>query len=154
SDQKNAGSGVAIEVTRAGVQLANDRQRILVASNERSRARLELLRAIGAPLDSDVELVDTLEYRPTEVPVLERAVRLALDSRDDWKAQQKREEAARISAGAARLERAPSVHALADYGAIGTGIDHSLPTRSFGVSVRIPIFDGGSRDARRAEASS
>jgi len=29
-----------------------------------------------------------------------------------------------------------------------------LPTRAAGVSVKIPVFDGGRRDARRAEAAS
>ena len=44
--------------------------------------------------------------------------------------------------------------AFGDYGAIGTGPDHLLPTRSIGLSLRVPVFDGGRRDARRAEAAS
>src|SRR5262249_8391788 len=31
---------------------------------------------------------------------------------------------------------------------------HTAPTRAFGASIQIPIFDGGRRDARRAESMS
>ncbi len=43
---------------------------------------------------------------------------------------------------------------FADYGTIGTGTDNSIPTRTYGVSVQIPIFDGGRVDARRAQSVS
>ena len=44
-NQKAAGTGTGIEITRARVQLANDRQRLLVAENTRRAAGLQLLRA-------------------------------------------------------------------------------------------------------------
>src|SRR5205085_3306905 len=61
---------------------------------------------------------------------------------------------ARLSASATRLERLPSVAAFGDYGANGTAIDNSLATRTVGIQVRVPLFDGGRRDARRAESAS
>ena len=78
----------------------------------------------------------------------------ALKTRPDYRAQQERESASRLSSSAAKLERLPSVAAFGDYGSIGTGFDNALPTRTAGVSVRVPLFDGGRRDARRAEAAS
>src|SRR5207248_3102737 len=39
-DLKNAGTGTGIEITRARVQLANDRQRLLAAENARHSAYL------------------------------------------------------------------------------------------------------------------
>src|SRR5664280_2791870 len=50
-NQKAAGTGTGIEITRARVQLANDRQRLLVAENARRAAGLQLLRAVGLRLD-------------------------------------------------------------------------------------------------------
>src|ERR1019366_7196279 len=44
--------------------------------------------------------------------------------------------------------------ACGDYGSSGTGFDNSLPTRTIGISLRVPLFDGGRRDARRAESAS
>ena len=43
---------------------------------------------------------------------------------------------------------------MADYGTIGSSMDNALPTRTYGVQVRVPVFDGGRRDARRAESES
>jgi outer membrane protein TolC len=70
------------------------------------------------------------------------------------KAQQNRETTARLQASATRLERLPTVAAYGDYGANGTGFDNSLPTRTVGIQVKIPLFDGGRRDARRDESAS
>ena len=50
------------------------------------------------------------------------------------------------------MERLPSLAAFGDYGSSGSAINNSVPTRTYGVSLRVPIFDGGRRDARRAEA--
>ena len=52
-NQKTAGTGTGIEITRAKVQLANDRQRLLVAQNARRSAHLQLLRAMGLRLDTE-----------------------------------------------------------------------------------------------------
>ena len=153
-DQKNAGTGTGIEIVRARVQLANERQRLVVVENERRRARLQLLRAIGLQLDTEIELTDRLEYRPVDAAVYEQAKASALKTRPDLAAQQERESNARLAASATRMERLPSLAAFGDYGSIGSGINNALPTRTVGVSLRVPIFDGGRRDARRAETTS
>ena len=45
------------------VQLANDRQRLVVAENDRRRAGLNLMRAMGLKMDATVVLTDKLAYR-------------------------------------------------------------------------------------------
>src|ERR1039458_4578013 len=52
-NQKAAGTGTGIEITRARVQLANDRQRLLVAENARRSAGLQLLRSRSAGGESE-----------------------------------------------------------------------------------------------------
>jgi len=153
-NQKSAGTGTGIDVTRAKVQAANQRQRLVVATNERRQAHLQLLKAMGLKLDTEVQLTDSLAYAPVDSVTLEEAKGIALKSRADLKAQHSREENARLGYSATRLERVPSLVAFGDYGTIGTGIDHALPTRTYGVSLRIPLFDGGRRDARRSESLS
>jgi outer membrane protein len=152
--QKEAGTGTGIEITRAKVQLANDRQHLLVVENARHSAHLQLLRAMNMRLDTEVNLTDKLQYLPVDAVTIEQAKAQALKERPDLKAQREREANARLSASATKLERLPSVHAFGDYGAIGTGFDNSLPTRTAGISVNVPLFDGGRRDARREEAAS
>lgn len=153
-DRKQAGTGIPIEVTRSQVELANERQRLLVAQNDLRAARLQLLRAVGLKLDTDFELADKLGYQPVAEMALPDAVEKALAARPDWRAQKTREENARLSYSGVKFERLPSLSGFADYGAIGTAMDAASPTRTYGVQLRVPIFDGGRRDARRAESSS
>ena len=151
-NQKDAGTGTGIEVTRAQVQLLNERQRLLVADSEGRQSLLQLARIIGLDLDVRIEPVDRLAYSPTDPLIPEQAVQAALQTRADLKAQQQREESARLAYSAVRSERVPSLVGFADYGTIGSRIGDASPTRTFGVSLRVPIYDGGRRDARRAES--
>jgi outer membrane protein TolC len=153
-DRKQAGTGIPIEVSRSQVELANERQRLLVAENDLRAARLQLLRAVGLKLDTDFELADKLGYQPAGEMALPDAVEKALSARSDWKAQKTREENASLSYSAVKYERLPSLTGFADYGTIGTSIDAASPTHTYGIQLRVPIFDGGRRDARRAESSS
>lgn len=152
--QRKAGTGTGIEVTRAAVQLATEKGRLTVAENERNRTHLQLLRAMDLKLETKLELTDKLEYSVPQPVSLEQATELALKDRADYKAQRQRETTAQLSYQATSWERLPSAAAFADYGAIGGAINDSRATRSVGISVRIPIFDGGRREARRAESGS
>ena len=153
-NQKEAGTGTGIEITRAKVQLANDRQRLLVAQNARHSSYLQLLRAMSLRLDTEIALTDKLQYVPVDAVTLDAAKSQALKERPDLKAQQEREANARLSASATRLERMPAVAAFGDYGSSGTALNNSVPTRTVGLQVRVPLFDGGRRDARREESES
>lgn len=153
-NQQAAGTGTGIEVTRAEVQLANERQRLLVAQNEERQAHLQLLKAMEMRLDTPVVLTGKLDYIPQKPLTVETALGKALQTRADLKAQQQREESARLNYSGAKFERLPSVLGAADYGSIGSHITSALPTRTFSVSLRVPVFDGGRMEARRSEARS
>jgi outer membrane protein len=155
-NQKAAGTGTGIEVTRAKVQLSNEKQRLLAGQNDRTKSYLQLLRVMGLNLGTELELTDKLSYEATETISVEQAEAEALKNRPDIKAEVEREAAARLSANSVKLERLPSLYAYADYGTTGTNGDivSLLPTRDYGFVLRVPIFDGGRRDARRAEAAS
>ena len=153
-NQKNAGTGTGIEITRARVQLANDQQRLLVTENARRAAHLQLMRAMGVRLDTEVQLTDGLRYVPVDALTLENARAQALRDRPDYKAQQEREANARLMASATVMERLPSLAAFGDYGSSGSAFSNSLPTRTYGISLKVPLWDGARRDARRAESAS
>ncbi len=150
--QKEAGTGTGIEMTRAAAVLEQERQRRIAAEEERAAARLALLRVVNADLDAELELTDRMEYAPAEIPDAARALEAARTLRPELQAQAERERAARLSASAARWERLPSARAFGDYGVIGRTGSVYLPTRTAGVQVAVPLWDGGRRDARRAEA--
>jgi outer membrane protein len=152
--QKDAGTGTGLDVTRADVQLANDKQRLVVAENDRRRAGLNLMRAMGLKLDAVISLTDKLDYKPADVGSIADALTAARQMRAELKAQKDRETSARLSYTAVRSERLPSLGASADYGTIGSQLIGTQPTYSYGLSLRVPVFDGGKRDARRAESLS
>lgn len=152
--QKEAGTGTGIEITRGEVALANEKQRLIAAGEDHAAAVLGLLRAMNLDLDVVPELTDKLRYAPAEVPEPARAIAAARELRPELKAQAERERSARLNQESARWERLPSVNAFGDYGALGKAGGLTLPTRSAGVSVRIPLWDGGRTDARRDEAAS
>lgn len=152
--QKDAGTGTGIEVTRADVQLSNQRQRLLVASNQRDRAAIQLLNAIGLDVGRTVEAAQELSYTAVDPSTPEQAAALARESREDLKAQKRRELVSSLSSDAVRAERLPSLSLFGDYGTIGSSLGKTLPTRTIGFVVRVPIYDGGRRDARRSEVAS
>jgi outer membrane protein len=150
-DRESTGKGIAIDVTRARAQLVSDRQHLLAAELGRIRAFLELLRALGLPLDTDLQLTDPLTFS-AEPPVgLERALALAIESRSELKIVRQHSEIARRNDEAIRAERLPSIISYADFGALGLGFRDTAATHTVGVSLRIPVFDAGRRESKRAE---
>jgi outer membrane protein TolC len=152
--QKDAGTGTGIEVTRAEVQLANDRQSLIRADNDRNRAVLVLLKAVGLKMDIPVEFSSKLEFKPVQAAAEAHLVEQALKARPELKEQQQRQDAARLSLGAIKNERLPSLGAQADYGTIGSNLVGAHPTYTMGVSLKVPIFDGARREARIGESAS
>ena len=152
--QKAAGTGTGIEITRAEVQLANDNQRILVAENDVERAHLQLLKIVGLKLENRIELLGKLEYVPVPNVDAAQALVTARENRAELKAQGQREDNARLNYSATKFERLPTLGAFGNYGSLGSSITDALPTRAYGVTLRVPIFDGGRRDARRVESAS
>ena len=150
-NQKNAGTGTGIELTRAEVQLANARQQRIEAELERRKTQLQLLKTIGLPLDTTVEFNEQLNFAPWTPNPLPDVIQTALTSRADLLAQEKKEEKLKLLYSAVKWERLPSFYGFGDYGSLGDSASSSLPTRAIGVLVSVPVFDGGRRDARRLE---
>lgn len=153
-NQREAGMGTGIEVTRAQVQVSNEQQRVLGAEQQYRQSLLRLLKLIGIRLDTNLTLTENLTNTPVQVADMQEALAIALRSRSDLQAHQKREEQADLDYRAARADRIPSLSGFAGYGTIGSGIDNAIPTWNLGVSLELPVFDGGRVDARRAEALS
>lgn len=151
-DRESTGKGLAIDVTRARAQLAGDRQHLLAAELGRVRAFLQLLSALGLRLDTDLQLTDPLTFSPEALIPLERALAMATESRSELKIVRQRSELARRNDDAIRAERLPSITSYADFGALGLGFRDAAATHTVGVSLRMPVFDGGRRESQRAEA--
>jgi outer membrane protein len=149
--QKRAGTGTGIEVTRSKVQLQNEKQKLLLAENDLERAQLELKRNLGLNQSQPIELTDRMNDGTDPLPSAEASIEAALNQRPDLIAQQLRQSTVQLGLKSITSERLPSIAASGDYGVIGDG-SSLLPTRSVAIGMRVPIFDGGRREARRAES--
>ena len=68
NDKHDAGTATGVDVLRAEVQLANDKQALLVAQNQYKQTLLVLARNLGMSPGTPLEIAETLQFRalPTE----------------------------------------------------------------------------------------
>lgn len=152
--QLQAGTGVALDVTRAEAQLAGTRAGLIAARAARDRTRLELARALNLPAGTPLLLGDSLAAlgaldEPPESE--EAAVRRALAARPDIRAAAARAAAARGVVGAIRAERLPALALAADDGVNGRTYGTLLNTYQYAVQLSVPLLDGFRREGRIQE---
>jgi outer membrane protein TolC len=149
---KDNGLVAGIDVVRAEVQLATDKQRTTAAKNDFEKAKLQLARIIGLPVGQEFTLVDELPYVPVPEMTLEQALEQAYRTRPDYLAALERVKAAEAAKSAASGEFLPSVSIVGDYGAIGLNPGSAKTTYSIVGAINVPIFNGGRTHGRVIEA--
>jgi outer membrane protein TolC len=142
-DMRAAGTVAGIEVLRAGVQLAAQRQRHIQATNDERRATLALAKAIGLPLDQPFELEDKVPYAALEVMSADEALKAAAEGRPDLKSARALLRAAENEREAAVWQGRPSLHFDADVARVGNSMSSLETTYSAAAMLRIPLFEGG-----------
>lgn len=153
-DRKAAGVATGLDVTREEVQLENTRQRLLVAQNDHESARLNLIRALGIDFDVHLVLTDSLTFVNVVHEKPYEALATAQENRTELKAQANRQRLASLSHSSVESERVPSLSLNGDYGWIGLKPDEAYATRTLGLTLSVPIFDGGQREGRISETRS
>jgi outer membrane protein TolC len=149
--QLQAGTGIALDVTRARSQLVSSRAQLIVARNERDRTRVDLGRALGFT-NERIQVVDSLGSLPLAAAVNEATAESeANKNRKDLLALSLQAQASRQAAEAIRNERLPSVGLFADQGQSQRNGRSYLPTYDWGVQLSVPIFDGFRREGRVEE---
>ena len=150
--QLTAGVGVALDVTRAQSQLANARAQLISARNDRDRSQLDLRRALNLPLDTPIQLTDSLNsVTPAEAINEQATIDVAVRTRPDIRAVDAQLAAAEQQLAAIRASRLPTVGLFGNDGANGIGLNHLLNTYSYGVQVTWPAFEGGRREGQQQE---
>jgi outer membrane protein TolC len=152
TDLKNSGIVAGVDVLRAQVQVQNQRQREIVATNDFAKAKLQLARAIGLPAGQSFTLTDKMPYAPLPDVNLEDALKRAYESRADFLAARDRLAAAEATRRAASAVRLPTLRLDADYGTIGQTYSDAHPTYTVGATVHVPLFEAGHAQTRRLEA--
>ena len=153
-ERKAVGMATTLDVTRAKVQLENEKQRLLIARNAYGSATLNLIRGIGLPFDAKVSLTDTLKLVPVTAQPVDEALRIARAHRVELKAQKKRERLAALRLSSVTMERVPSLTGSGDVGMIGNQPANALVTDNVQILLSVPLFDGGQLNGRISEQRS
>jgi outer membrane protein len=150
--QLAAGVGVGLDVTRAASQAASNHAQLIAARNDRDRARLDLYRALGLPLDTRLVLTDSLRLPVSDsLPSESAAIDLAMRHRPDLRSADEQLSASQQTIRAIRAERLPALAVFGDKGVNGGNWNRLLNTYDWGIGVSVPVFDGARREARIEE---
>ena len=151
--QLDAGTGIALDVTRAQAQLASTRAGLISSRAARDRSLITFARAINVPVRTPLVLADSLSGMDMTATTTDEAsaIQRALQNRPDLRAAQARIAAARQVVSAIRAERLPTISLVGDDGVNGLSVHHMLSTYEYGLEVSVPILDGFRRSGRVQE---
>jgi outer membrane protein TolC len=147
-----AGVSPVIDETRSSVNFAAVKSQLLIARNERDRARLELARVLELTSADSLVLADSLGMPALDLPRdPAAAVAFAIEHRAETAAEQRRTTAMTKSLKAIRYENLPNLSVGAQ--AIGSGreSDNIAFSYNYGVQLSVPILDGWKRPMRYKE---
>jgi outer membrane protein TolC len=144
TNQRNAGIATGLDVARAETRLASQQVQLAQAKTDLDTARLNLLRVIGSPLNAQLSPADAMRFEPQPPPEAGEAIRQALGDRLELSVASEQLRIAEAERGAAMGGWAPTVAAFGDYGSSGLKPNEvNLPTRTIGIRIDVPVFDGG-----------
>lgn len=145
------------ELLRADVKLASNKSTYIGAKNDSLTARLDLLKLLALPMDTELETsaaLEIVEIHPDVLDDLEKAV----DVREDMKIAKIKQKVARQALVAARANGLPSVVVNAQYGSQKPMAAHGKVNESddywnASVALSMPIFDASLTRAKIKDAN-
>jgi outer membrane protein TolC len=140
-DQRDAGVATGIDVLRAQVQLANERQSLVQARNLFKGSLLTLARNIGMSPGTDIELADPLEFRAASSISVEGVLPQALAARPDYQSLLRQRDALSEQLRASRARFLPKLTATGNYGGIGRTLGSMKATELAQLSLSFTVFD-------------
>jgi len=121
-DKHDAGTATGVDVLRSQVQLANDKQALLVAQNQYKQSLLALARNLGMRPSTPLELAESLRYQPLEPLQAESLVPSALLTRPDYLALATQRLGLVEQQRASRARYYPKLSINGNYGGLGRSI--------------------------------
>jgi outer membrane protein TolC len=140
-DRHDAGTATGVDVLRAQVQLANDRQALLVAENQLRQSLLELARNLGMNPATPLELAEPLVYRPLQQPEIDVLTPAALLSRADYLSLASQRQALVEQQRASRARFYPKLSVNGNFGGIGRSVGSVQPTGLIQGQIDYNFFD-------------
>lgn len=140
-DKHDAGTATGVDVLRAQVQLANDKQALLVAQNDYKQSLLALARNIGMSPGTRLELAETLQYWPLAQVTPEVLLPSALATRADYLSLAKQREELEEQQRANKARWYPKLSINGNFGGIGRSVGGVQGTGAIQGQVDFTIFD-------------
>jgi outer membrane protein TolC len=140
-DKHDAGTATGVDVLRAEVQLANDRQALLIADNELKQSLLALARNLGMNPATPLELAEPLQYRSLSQPEIETLAPAELLARADYLSLASQREALVQQQRANRARSYPRLSVNGNIGEIGRSIGSVATTGLVQGQIDFPLFD-------------
>jgi outer membrane protein TolC len=140
-DKHDTGTATGVDVLRAEVQLANDRQAVLVAENQYKQALLTLARNLGMNPGTPLELAEPLRYQELSQPESEALAPAALKARADYLSLDRQRQGLVEQQSANRARLYPKVSVNGNFGAIGRSIGGVEPTGMIQGQIDFTVFD-------------
>jgi outer membrane protein TolC len=140
-DQHDQGLATAVDLLRAQVQLARDRQNLLVAHNAYDTSLLTLARFLGLSPGTSIGLGEKLQFHRVEVPGVEDALQMALKTRSDYRSLLAQRESLREQEKGSHARYLPTLSINGDYGAIGRNFGSMTMTGEIQGTVSVTLFD-------------
>jgi outer membrane protein TolC len=147
-DQRDAGLADGLDVLRAQVQLANDRQNLLVAANAAKQSLLVLARTVGLDPGTPLTLADRLAFKSLEPPQIEEAVKNALELRPDYRSLYAQRESLEEQLKSNRSRYLPKIAASGNYGGSGQNLGDIESTGAIMVNLVVTLFDADRKGER------
>ncbi len=152
--RQKGGVATGLDRARLEAQLATERQAAALSRYDVQHAKLSLLNLLSLPYETPIVLSDDFKPDVMEQGGAQLAVDEALAKRPEVQAQVTRIKAMELTYASITGERLPSLVAQGDYGLIGNRWSNTLDTYNMALLLQVPIFDGGQREGRIAEARS
>jgi outer membrane protein TolC len=140
-DKHDAGTATGVDVLRAQVQLANDRQALLIADNQTKQSLLELARNLGMNPGTPLELAEPLNYHPLNQPEIETLAPAALIARADYLSLASQHQGLVEQQRANRARFFPKVSINGNFGEIGRSIGGVKSTGLLQGQIDYTLFD-------------
>jgi len=140
-DKHEAGTATGVDVLRAQVQLANDRQALLVAQNQLKQSLLSLARNLGMNPGTPLELAEPLDYKSLPQPESEGLVGAALLARADYLSLASQRASLVEQESASRARYYPKLSVNGNFGGIGRSIGGVAPTGLIQGQIDFTVFD-------------
>jgi outer membrane protein TolC len=140
-DKHDAGTATGVDVLRAEVQLANDKQALLEAHNLYQQSLLQLARNLGMSPGMPLELAEPLEYRALAQQQPEDLLPAALADRADYLSLERQRQSLLEQQRANRARFYPRLSVNGNIGELGRSIGSSAITGLIQGQVDFTVFD-------------